>query len=210
VMALLYLVQLFAHAADVMKRSAFARLHLELAIVKAASRGEIAPLDELIQQVTQAVPPAAHAAGAPPTTEASRPSAVDAPAPVPPADAAGAWSALLQAVGAEKVSLAAYLSEAQLLGCEQGVARIGLPPSALHRETLETLEHRRLIERAAREVWRQPALTIQYVTLSAAPSVATALPAAAPAGAPVILQRAMHLFDAKVIPDRPAPGGSRG
>ena len=115
------------------------------------------------------------------------------------------WPVFLERLGAQKMSLAAYLAEAIPLHVEGKTLTIGLPGFALHQEVLTVLEHRRLIERLLAELYQMP-LSVQYATLPepAATSPSAASSVAAPSSAPPIVQDIVELFNATIL-DQPRP-----
>ena len=117
---------------------------------------------------------------------------------------AAQWPIFLERLGAQKISLAAYLAEAIPLHVEGNTLTIGLPGFALHQEVLTVLEHRRLIERLLAELYQMP-LSVQYATLpEPAPSQSSAAPsAAAPSSAPPIVQDIVRLFNATILDQPP-------
>ena len=134
---------------------------------------------------------------------------------------AAQWPVVLERIGRQKMSLAAYLMHARPVGVSGRQIQVGIPGFALHQEVLSVVEHVRLIERTLAEMFGQP-LTVQYVTLPpefAAPptrdsAVSTDSAATAPAAGlvvpsgptiPPIVQEIMTLFDATVLPRPPMP-----
>ena len=114
------------------------------------------------------------------------------------------WPAVLERLGAQKMSLAAYLAHAAPMGLDGTVMTVGLPGFALHQEVLSLTDNRRLIDRILTEVYGQ-SMTVAYATL---PEPAqSAIPQAAmpeEAGAPSIVQDIVDLFNATVS-DQPRP-----
>jgi len=115
------------------------------------------------------------------------------------------WPAFLERLGAQKMSLAAYLADAKPLNIKGGVLTIGLPGFALHHEVLSVAENRRLIDRLLSEVYQTP-LHVQYATLpepTAPEAAASPSPGGQPPVSPVI-QEIVNLFNATIL-DRPRP-----
>ena len=116
-----------------------------------------------------------------------------------------AWSAFLERLGAQKMSLAAYLMEARPVAFDAGTLTVGLPGFALHQEVASGTENRRLIERLLSEVLKAP-VTVQYTTLTA-PVERLAPAKAVPvvdATTPPIVQDIVNLFNATIM-DQPKP-----
>jgi hypothetical protein len=110
------------------------------------------------------------------------------------------WPRFMERVAAQKMSLAAYLAHARLMGTEGKTLTIGVPNVSLHQEVLNLIDHRRLIERIWSELSGEP-MTVQYVTVEDEPP---APPAASvqEAAAPPIVQDIVNLFNATLI-DKP-------
>ena len=143
------------------------------------------------------------------------PAPSDAPRGAPPAEPVTAsmerldmiratWPVLLERLGAQRMSLAAYLAHAKPLHLDGDTLTVGLPGFALHQEVLSVAENSRLIDRLLSELC-QTAITVRYVTLTeplepSAPSP----PPTAEAAAPPIVQDIVKLFNATIL-DRPRP-----
>jgi DNA polymerase-3 subunit gamma/tau len=212
---LLMFLQVLTACYEMVRRSPMAQAILELAVIKLCTREAWQSLDEISRRLERLGPPASHgpAASRPALAEAraSEPSrtAIPAPpldvredadrsahpAPVPEALMA-VWPVFLERLGAQKMSLAAYLMHAKPLQLDGGTLTIGLAGFSLHHEVLSLTDNRRLIDRLLTELC-QTAVTAQYVTL---PDTAPPPPAAeAPASAPPIVQDIVNLFNATVV-----------
>ncbi len=127
------------------------------------------------------------------------------------------WPKVLERIGQHKMSLAAYLADAKPLAVTGSRLEVGLPGFTLHQEVVTRAEHLRFVEQALGEVIGQ-SLTVDYTTLPEPPpeSAANATsPAADQPGraiaqpavdeaAPPIVQDIVQLFNATIIPRRPA------
>lgn len=214
---LLLILQILTGAYDLIRRSPMAQTVLELVVIRLSTREAWQSLADISRRLEQlgsgsgAAPSSFAAAPAPVTRLAAAPPARSAPAastaaPVPTAPApiseelAAMWPVFLERLGAQKMSLAAYLMEARPLRLAQGQLTVGLPGFALHQEVLT--EHRRLIEKLLSELCRVP-VTVQYDVLAEPAGLpAAAVPAAPPP--PPIVQEIVNLFNATVL-DQPRP-----
>ena len=118
------------------------------------------------------------------------------------------WPTFLERLGAQKMSLAAYLADARPLDRAGRTLTIGLPGFALHQEVLTLADNRRLIDRLLSELC-QAAVTVEYTTLPDLPAPPTppANPAAQPpASSPPIVRDIVNLFNATVL-DQPRTTG---
>lgn len=234
---LLLALQIVTAAYDVMRRSPMAQVILELVVIRLASREEWQSLAEISKKLEQlgagapsSVPTPARAPASAVRSTGPKPAAVTkaepaviegeepAPKPVPlaalaaPEELVKLWPRVLERLGIQKMSLAAYLSHAAPMELSGGVLTVGLSGYALHEEVLSSADNRRLIERTLAEVYQQP-MSVRYATLPepvAAAAVPSAAPAAAaaPAGAPSLVQDIVNLFNATSVPDRPKPAAS--
>ena len=118
-------------------------------------------------------------------------------AALPPQAVLQIWPAFLERIGAQKMSLAAYLAHARPVSLEGAVLTIGVLNVALHQEVLDLTDNRRLIERVLSELSGRP-VAVQYVTVEEA-----AQPAAVQADpdpeAPPIVQDIVNLFNATLV-----------
>jgi DNA polymerase-3 subunit gamma/tau len=108
------------------------------------------------------------------------------------------WPAFLERLGAQKMSLAAYLAHAVPLQLDGDRLTVGVPGFALHHEVLNQAEPRRLIDRLLSEVL-QRAVTINYAILADTASS----PSAAATAIPPLVQEIVKLFNATI--ERPRP-----
>jgi hypothetical protein len=113
------------------------------------------------------------------------------------------WPVFLERLGAQKMSLAAYLAESKPLHLDGKMLTIGLQGFALHQEVLTVLEHRRLIERLLAELYQAP-IEVQYATLPEPvdPPDSLELSVSESSSAPPIVQDIVTLFNATIL-DRP-------
>ena len=210
---LLMCLQIASGAYDLVRRSPVARTILELVVIKLAVREQWQSLGEISRRLEQLSASPAPSSPQPPMNPPPRHSPLpeSSPAPMPsaaqmtaPETLAAQWPVFLERLGAQKMSLAAYLAEAKPLHLEGQTLTIGLPRFALHQEVLTVLEHRRLIERLLAELYQTP-IAVQYATLpepiesplSAAPS------SAEPRAAPPIVQDIVKLFNATILDQPP-------
>ncbi len=208
----LIFLQLLTGAYELIRRSPMAQTILELAVIKLCTREEWQSLSEISRKLEQlssqpqsAAPQVARQAGTQSAVigEASsvEPDAMEASPAVPEA-IAEAWPVFLERLGQQKMSLAAYLAEAQPLQLEGTLLSVGLPSFALHQEVLTTADNCRLIERLLKELLQQ-AVTVQYTTLPASAQAASRAPTASQS-APPIVQDIVKLFNATIM-DQPRP-----
>ena len=111
------------------------------------------------------------------------------------------WPAFLDRLGAQKISLAAYLAESKPLARDGGALRVGLPGFALHQEVLSLIENRKLIAGILSELCGAP-ISVEYETLPASALPTPSPAASASASAPPVVQDIVKLFNATLL-DRP-------
>ncbi len=133
----------------------------------------------------------------------------------------GKWGEVLRRVGKQRMSLAAYLTDAKPIAVSDQCVRLGLPGFALHQEVLTVTENLRLVERMLQEITGQP-LSVSYTTLPASSPDVSEPPAeeflepldispprvdAEQPSKPVppIVQEILQLFDATIIEQPPSP-----
>jgi len=225
------ITQMFAGAYEMSRRSPFAETMVELALIQVATRESWASVNELIQRLERLA--------ASPSPDRSRsapaPALSPEPAPRPPHPSASStekpssgrleldalstrWAAVLEQIGKQKMSLAAYLAQARPIEAASGRVQIGLPGFALHHEVLTLVDNLRMVEQAIREVTGQT-VTVHYVRLPdpppGQPAAALGIGPGATAEAsvattpemPPIVQDIVSLFDAKVVsPPTPRVG----
>ena len=116
------------------------------------------------------------------------------------------WPTFLERLGAQKMSLAAYLADSKPLHLDGGIMTIGLPGFSLHQEVLSVAENRRLIDRLLSELC-QTAVSVQYATLPEFPEPpqTPASTASAESASPIV-QDIVKLFNATIL-DKPRPTG---
>jgi len=223
---LLLMLQVLSGAYELVRRSPMAQTILELVVIKLASREPWQSLEAIsrrLEQLGSGPPPPRSASplAAPTLLHYSRPSTTEAvsspPTPEPPRETApaavrmsapedllGPWPRFLERLGAQKMSLAAYLADARPMSLDGGTLTIGLPGFALHQEVLTVLETRRLIERLLSELY-QAAISVQYATLPepAHPPAAPAVSSSRLASAPPIVQDIVKLFNATILDQPP-------
>ena len=121
-----------------------------------------------------------------------------------PETLAAQWPVFLERLGAQKMSLAAYLAESLPLHLDGKTLTIGLPGFALHQEVLTVLEHRRLIERLLAELYQTP-IEVQYATLPepSEPPLEMEPSTSEPSTAPPIVQDIVKLFNATILDQPP-------
>ena len=222
---LLLCLQVVSGAYELVRRSPMAQTILELVVIKLATREEWQSLDQIsrrLEQLGSGVPPSGLSqkpmSATPTIAQAPTPAApaatpptvtpVSAPAPTvatldAPETLVEQWPIFLEQLGAQKMSLAAYLADAKPMHLENGTLTIGLPGFALHQEVLTVLENRRLIERLLGELLRGPVM-VQYATLPESEmGDAVSQPQAVDTSAPAIVQDIVRLFNATVLDQPP-------
>jgi len=145
----------------------------------------------------------ADAAAVPVTGVAQAPAAALA-TPVPE-DLVMLWPTFLERLGAQKMSLAAYLAESQPVSLDAGVCTIGVEGFTLHQEVLSHTENRRLVEQLLGELC-QVKVSVQYTVLqepSAASTGSADASTATKASSPIV-QEIVNLFNATIL-DQPRP-----
>src|SRR3990167_6136366 len=166
---LLLFLQLLIGAYEMVRRSPMAQLILELAVIKLSTREEWQSLADISRRLERlamgapaspGAPPAGRAPPPPPARpvgpahSAARPEpAPTRPAATPPQAILDIWPAFLERMGAQKMSLAAYLAHARPVALEEQTLTIGVLNVALHQEVLSFTDNRRLIERILSELF---------------------------------------------------------
>ncbi len=175
------------------------------------------------QPAPSAVPPKAPAASGEASSRPAPPAAKDDPADeidVPeleelpsgdlqlsPAEPslvlADVWQPLLRSLKSERMSVASYLAEAQPLALEGAVAKVAFPERlSFHRETLEVLENKALIERHLRGLLGRPVQIVfeEVKELSSGPAgLPDDPPAALSTEADGAVKSAMSIFGGRII-----------
>ena len=139
--------------------------------------------------------------------EATRRSPAHSSPAVEPEALATLWPTFLERLGAQKMSLAAYLAESKPLELVDGTLTIGLPGFALHQEVLSVAETRRLIARLLSELC-QATIVVEYATLPEEtlqdrPASSSRLPVAE--SLPPVVKDIVSLFNATVLNPPAAP-----
>jgi hypothetical protein len=112
--------------------------------------------------------------------------------------------AFLERLGAQKMSLAAYLMHAQPLQRDGAMVTVGLAAFSLHQEVLSLPDNRRLIDQLLSEACGER-VTVQYATLpEVRDTAATEQAPAATFAAPPMVQDIVNLFNATVLPPKPS------
>ena len=222
---LLLMLQLLTGAYEVARRSPFAQHILEFALIKLATRESWQSLEQVIQRLDQL----SRVAQSPRPSSASAPAraisamAVQPVTDTPPQPSEGPvsleqvsaqWPAMLDRLGQQKISLAAYLMHAQPVGVTARALQVGLPGFSLHQEVVTAPDNARLIEQTLRDCLGV-SLAVEYTTLpdpSPASAGATAsgpegssAPASSNAPVPPIVQDIVQLFNATIVNPPSAP-----
>lgn len=219
---LLLILQMLTGAYELVRRSPVAQTVLELIVIRLSTREAWQSLDEISRRLERLGPlepgrpapavatgpvPAAARSIAAPARSTPLASSAEASADAPPAgvseELTRIWPVFLERLGAQKMSLAAYLMDAKPLRRSQNRLVVGLPGFALHQEVLT--EHRRLIDKLLSELCQAP-VTVEYEVLpeSDRTSPSAAVPQVPP---PPIVQEIVNLFNATVLDQsRPANG----
>ncbi len=111
------------------------------------------------------------------------------------------WAIFLERLGAQKMSLAAYLADSRPVRFEAGTLTIGLPGFALHQEVLSHGDNKRLIDRLLTELF-QTQVSVQYATIEESVRAPQAPAVAAPtvqASMPPVVQEIVNLFNATIL-----------
>ena len=218
----LLFLQALTGAHELARRSTLGSVVLELVVVKLATREAWQSLEAIASQLAQAAVAAAvpapgasgvagrEARGIPPRG-ADRPGGPQAAETIPapgaqaeeqaPEAVRRIWPVFLERLGAQKMSLAAYLMHAKPLRLDGATLTVGLAGFALHQEVVSHAEHRRVIDQLLSELVGRP-VTVQYATLPAAAAAQETM--APPVTAPALVQDIVNLFNASVIgPARP-------
>ena len=117
------------------------------------------------------------------------------------------WATFLERLGAQKMSLAAYLADARPTLIEGGTVTVGVPGSALHQEVLNDVDNRRFIQQLLSDLC-QTKVTIQFAALPELKDTqgppGAPRPPAEQEQTPGIVQDIVTLFNATVV-DKPRP-----
>jgi len=169
---ILYCIYTLSNAIDFIKRASLSRIPLEAALVKLTLKGSVVPLDELMNRieaiengqvihnsrgglnlpylVDKSTMPAKSTID---SAETSRPASEET-RPAGDIDGVlGAWSKVVNDLMAKKMSVATYLQEGYPASMEGRTLSIGIPAGLqFHKEVLESVENRRLIEDSIKTV----------------------------------------------------------
>ena len=118
-------------------------------------------------------------------------------------EVAAQWPTILERLGRQKMSLAAYLMEAAPVGVTADTVHVGLPAFSLHLEVVSRVEHVRLVEQVLADVLGR-SCAIAYTTLPEPQAGATA--ASPHDDLPPIVQDIVKLFDATIVKPPANPG----
>ena len=217
------MAQVLVGAYELARRSPFAQAIVELAVIRLTQRGSWTSIAQVMDRLEdlERHGPLNIVASAPPAPSRSSPVTSTSTTPAPPSvtpmrpepfdQLLERWPAVLEQIGRQRMSLAAYLSEAKPLDGAGGTVRIGLPAFALHLEVLSLPDNLRLVERAMSQIMQQP-VRIQYAMLPApTPDPAATQPNPHTAATlqtsslPPVVQDIVRLFDATVMPQPPQP-----
>ncbi len=158
----LYILNLLSRTRLMMKRSALARIPLEMTLVKLAKRDVLVNLEEL----TERLEALEKGMGPPPLRE--HPEAMAHTGQAAPSSLGGieeAWASLVQRVESKKKSVGIFFKEGKPISFEEGLLTVGFhPKNRFHRETLESQANRKLIEEALSETLKQK-IRVTFETL---------------------------------------------
>jgi DNA polymerase-3 subunit gamma/tau len=172
---ILYSFQVLINAREMMKHSTSLRIPLEMAVVKLAKRENISSLTEILEKLSQLEKKWEEKDSLnlqsqnpikledDPSPESNPHQAGPKEDPDPPLKNSLTldivnehWQNFIEKIGGQKISTASYLSEGQPLKVENNCITIGFPEGAsFHREALERLENKKLIERSLAEVFNE-------------------------------------------------------
>jgi DNA polymerase III gamma/tau subunit len=226
---LVVLLQVATGAYELVRRSPMAQTILELIVIKLATRGQWQSIDEISRRLERLATESRSASGTlpaspQPDSQSQRTSPIEATTPTPQPSHAPAsapvsmqgtgseellalWPKFLEQLGAQKMSLAAYLADAKPLQLQQGTMTVGLPAFALHQEVLGLTENRRLITKLLSQLCGTT-VSVDYMTLPEQPEPSRHPPASEEsATAPPIVQDIVKLFDATLL-NRPGTAAS--
>lgn len=183
---LFYFFQVITHTLQVMKRFEMKRIPLEIALIKLCERSPLKPLSEVLEDLKnlerttpvsqsaserpKAVSLGAAASRKPVRAEKTEDEHEGEELPNPDEEIQAVlkpektvvsvdaiWQPLLGLLKKEKISIAMYLAEGEPQGLHNGVVRISFPEShSFHRETLEVIDNKRLIEKYLASLLDQP------------------------------------------------------
>ena len=169
---ILYCIYTLSNAIDFIKRASLSRIPLEAALVKLTLKGPVVPLDELMNRIEaiekgQVIHNSRGGLNLPyPVDKSTMPakSTIDSAETSRPASeetrpagdidgVLGAWSKVVNDLMAKKMSVATYLQEGYPASMEGRTLSIGIPAGLqFHKEVLESVENRRLIEDSIKTV----------------------------------------------------------
>lgn len=153
---LFYIFNVLVRAQENLRRTLSSRVIVEMAVVKLTQRENLSSLQKILSRLTRLEQNLGEATPGP----LEEPSLIEPVKNNPssakplPEDQNHKWSALLQAIGEEKMFVASALEQGQMAGIKDKVLTIALPEKYnFYKETLEHPEHKRLVEVKAKEVF---------------------------------------------------------
>lgn len=163
---ILYIIQILLNCQEMIRRSNFIRLPIEVALIKLATKEPILPLPEVLEKLSQLEKKLGNSdislkknlINPPPKKPEVKPEVAAKRAENPPAEVnleqiLALWPQWVERAKQEKMSLGIFLSEAQPLKVEGIVLTIGFAPQfKFHKETLEDTPNRLFLEKMLKEV----------------------------------------------------------
>jgi len=183
---LLYIIYLLMNTQLMMKRSESRRIALEVALIKLTTRASVMALDEVLNKISELEKKTINSANLADTALLKTPPPTVMPkTPEIPSEEANlenatntntatleedkindVWLNLLKIMRNKKISLASYLLEGKIDSVDADTFIIGFPKNFLfHKETLERLENRNLIEEGFKEILKRD-VRVKFTTLS--------------------------------------------
>lgn len=170
---LLALLNLFLRIHPMMKRVAFPRIPLELALVKGAMREKLVPLEELVFRLESLEEKLGESGGeeTPPLVKEAKGEEEPVKREVSKGETAslerlqGLWPEVVRLVEVRRKSIGIFLREGIPTGLKGDYLEVGFEAkNSFHKETLESNASRRMIEEILSEVAKQP-LRLSFQTL---------------------------------------------
>jgi DNA polymerase-3 subunit gamma/tau len=157
---LLYAVYTLSNTIDFIRKTSLSRSPLEAAVIKLSRAGSIVPLADILDNINRigrpqrgpAVSPAA-ASSSIATAHVSKPQEAPRKTPQDLDEISSAWTGVVDFIRPKKISIASYLQEGYPVSLEGRVLTVGFPKECqFHKDVLETVDNRRLIEEAVKNV----------------------------------------------------------
>lgn len=206
----MYIFQVLSNAQDAMRRLSSIRFQFELALVRLLKRSDIVPLDTIVDRLSEmekrietSEPPQPFVEQEQKDlqksedTKDSTDSNSDCNKRVTVEMVTEVWTALIDAIGKEKISIASYLSEGQPTGFDGENILVGIPKEfTLHKEILEEAKNKAAIEKTLQGLLGRTDVSIKFVIVERPNNTGHQKSTKEPISP--IVESALRIFDAKL------------